>query len=80
MGLPERFRRIMEAYQVETDYGRTIEAYSGKLARDGKPRTVDFLRAGRVALVYATLDGGETGYWDRARENGRPCHANTASR
>ncbi|MGH8587835.1 MAG: DUF3450 domain-containing protein, partial [Gammaproteobacteria bacterium] len=65
VGLPERFRRIMEAYQVETDYGRTIEAYSGKLVRDGKPRTVDFLRAGRVALVYATLDGGETGYWDR---------------
>ena len=25
MGLPERFRRIMEAYQVETDYGRTIQ-------------------------------------------------------
>ncbi len=65
VGLPERFRRIMEAYQVETDYGRTLEAYSGKLERDGKPRTVDFLRAGRVALVYATLDGVETGYWDR---------------
>jgi len=65
VALPERFRRIMEAYQVETDYGRTIEAYSGKLDHDGKRRTVDFLRAGRVALVYATLDGGETGYWDR---------------
>jgi hypothetical protein len=80
VGLPERFRRIMEAYQVETDYGRTIEAYSGKLERDGKRRTVDFLRAGRVALVYATLDGGETGYWDRGtrvwktlpREYGEP--------
>ncbi len=80
VGLPERFRRIMEAYQVETDYGRTIEAYSGKLERDGKPRIVDFLRAGRVALVYATLDGGETGYWDRGtrewktlpREYGEP--------
>jgi len=80
VGLPERFRRIMEAYQVETEYGRTIEAYSGKLGRDGKPRTVDFLRAGRVALVYATLDGGETGYWDRGtrewkalpREYGEP--------
>lgn len=80
VGLPERFRRIMEAYQVETDYGRTIEAYSGKLERDGEPRIVDFLRAGRVALVYATLDGGETGYWDRGtrewktlpREYGEP--------
>ncbi|MCA1853410.1 MAG: DUF3450 domain-containing protein [Beggiatoa sp.] len=80
VGLPERYRRIMEAYQVETEYGRTIEAYSGKLAQGGKPRTVDFLRAGRVALVYATLDGAETGYWDRGtrewktlpREYGEP--------
>ncbi len=80
VGLPERFRRIMEAYQIETEYGRTIEAYSGKLEQDGKHRTVDFLRAGRVALVYATLDGSVTGYWDRAsrgwkelpREYGEP--------
>lgn len=64
--LPEKYRRLMEAYQVETEYGRTLEAYSGALELNGKRRSVDFLRAGRVALVYATLDGGETGYWDQA--------------
>ncbi len=38
----EKFRRVLEAYQIEVDYGRTIEAYSGKLAIDGQPMDVDF--------------------------------------
>jgi hypothetical protein len=65
VAISEKYRRIVEAYQVEMDYGRTIEAYEGELAGEaGDPRTVQFLRVGRVTLLYQTLDGHETGYWD----------------
>ena len=60
----ERYRRITEAYQIENEYGRTIEAYQGKLELNGKTRQVEFLRVGRVSFLYQTLDGTETGVWD----------------
>ena len=62
--ISEKFRRIVEAYQVEMDYGRTIEAYEAKLSDAADARTVLLLRVGRVGLLYQTLDGKETGYWD----------------
>lgn len=63
--LPDKFRRIMEAYQIEMDYGRNIEAYEGQLERDdGSRLTVEFLRVGRLGLYYQTLDGEQSGYWN----------------
>ena len=61
----ERYRRIMEAYQIENDFGRTIEAYRADLELGGVTRSVDFLRFGRIALLYQTQDGTETGVWDQ---------------
>jgi seryl-tRNA synthetase len=60
----EKFRRILEAYQVENEYGRTIESYRALKKTDGNEKTVDYLQVGRVAFLYQTLDGKETGAWD----------------
>ena len=64
----ERYRKIMEAYQVENEFGRTIEAYQGELNLDGKTRQVDYLRVGRVGFYYQTLDGNETGVWNQKQK------------
>jgi Protein of unknown function (DUF3450) len=62
--ISEKYRRILEAYQIELEYGRTLDAYSGRLGTGADARTVEFVRLGRVSLMYRTLDGAEVGYWD----------------
>jgi hypothetical protein len=64
----EKYRRILEAYQIEMEYGRTLDAYTGKLGEGADARTVQFVRLGRVTLMYQTLDGDETGYWNAAEK------------
>ncbi len=61
----EKFRRVMEAYQVEMDYGRTMEAYSGIHTINGQERDVEFLRLGRTALMYQTRDASMQGVWNK---------------
>jgi hypothetical protein len=67
--ISEKYRRILEAYQIELEYGRTLDAYEGRLGTGADARTVEFVRLGRVSLMYRTLDGSETGYWDAGQKN-----------
>ena len=65
----EKYRLILEAYQSELEYGRTLEAYEGHLGAGADARTVEFARLGRVTLMYRTLDGAEAGYWDAEKKD-----------
>lgn len=65
--LGEKFRRLLEAYQIEMEYGNTIEAYRAELPRGNSQKTVELLRIGRAALYYLTLDEQEAGVWDDDR-------------
>ena len=65
----EKFRKIYEAYQIENEYGRTIEAYSSSIDIDGVNLAAQFFRLGRLNLYYMTPDGDETGYWSKDDNN-----------
>lgn len=62
--IAERYRRVIEAYQIEAEYGQTIEAYEGPLSLEDRELTVDYLRVGRVGLYYLSLDRENGGIWD----------------
>ena len=53
----QRYRLIIEAYQIEAEYGRTIEAYRADVEADGQLyEDVSLLRIGRLELVFVTDD------------------------
>lgn len=65
VNVAEKFRKVTEAYQIENDYGRTIESYQGTLEVDGEERLGDFLRIGRVAFLFQTPDGAVSRLWNQ---------------
>lgn len=56
LSLATKYRSLYEAYQIELDYGRTLETYSDTLEVDGKSLMVTILRVGRVALYAMSAD------------------------
>jgi hypothetical protein len=63
ISLGEQFRLITESYKIEYGYARTLEVYRSQLGE----KTVDFIRVGRLALYYQTLDLKECGIYDLQR-------------
>ena len=66
VSVAEKFRQVLEAYKIENEYGRKIDAYKGNVDIDGVGRDVNFLRVGRIALLYQTTDTEISGAWDQA--------------
>jgi len=72
VAVSEKFSQVMRAYQIENDYGRTMEAYSDTISVGGSERIVDVLKVGRVSLMYQTQDGSETGMWNASNKAWEP--------
>jgi hypothetical protein len=63
----EKFRRVFEAYQIENEYGRTVEAYRDEIIVDGQNYNVEIFRLGRVGLYGRTADGDYTAMYSRSQ-------------
>ncbi|MCF7515074.1 MULTISPECIES: DUF3450 domain-containing protein [unclassified Pseudoalteromonas] len=60
----EKFRQVLEAYTIETDYSTTIVASQGSLEQNGKNINVDFARLGRIAYVAQSFDQKHAWVWN----------------
>ncbi len=60
----EQVRQVLEAYNIEREYGRTIETYEDAIVLDGEEKVVNILRVGRLALMYQLKDQSEAGIWN----------------
>jgi len=57
----EQVRQVLEAYNIEAEYGRKIDTYEDKLS-DGT--VVNILVIGRIGMFYQTKDERTSGRWD----------------
>lgn len=65
VSVSEKYRQLISSYQQEQEYGRTLQTYREIRDIKGKKVTVDYLRLGRLVLIYKSLDGKYMGYWDK---------------
>ena len=60
----EQFRLVLEAYEIEANYGTIFDAYQGELDLGDRTITADFVHMGRVALIAQSLDMKHAWVWN----------------
>ena len=66
VSVAEKFRKVMEAYQIENEFGWTSEFYTQTLTIDDVTRSFNMLRIGRIGLYFQSDDAKVTGRYDIA--------------
>lgn len=64
VSVAEKFRKVMEAYQIEMDYGISSEWYREELNVDGATREYNMFRVGRIGLFFQSDDTNITGWYN----------------
>jgi hypothetical protein len=62
----EKLRRVLEALQVEANYGNLAEVSQEKIVVGGGEVHADVIRVGRVSIFWRSPDGKRVGEYDRA--------------
>lgn len=75
LSVSAKFQLLLEAYQLEQAYGSSIESWRGPLQWNGEKLSVEYLRIGRVALYFQSLDGASSGYWSAEQQVWTPLAA-----
>ncbi len=65
ISVAEKFRQVLEAYNIEAEYGRNIHNYTDTVEVNGQDREVNILALGRISVMYQTKDGKHAGAWDQ---------------
>lgn len=62
----EKYRRILEAYQIELDYGIKLGVYQGKITLDDdKTIEANILYLGRISLIARNFNQDKYWAWDQ---------------
>ena len=60
----EKYRQVLEAYEIEKDYGSAVEAWQATETFDGQEITADFVHVGHIALIAQSKDLKNAWVWD----------------
>lgn len=66
----EKYRLLLNAFEIEASYGRNIRAYTEEVLIDGVPQQAEMLQIGRVALIRSV--GGELAIMTKDNQEWRP--------
>lgn len=64
LSLPEKYRQVLDAYEIEREFGYTIETYPKEIELDNTDVRVSILRIGRIGIYFQSKDGLQQGVWD----------------
>ncbi len=60
----EKYRRILDAYQIELDYGTLLEVYQGEIKVGLENIQADIFHLGRISIVARSINKMKYWSWD----------------
>lgn len=73
----EKYRLLLNAFEIESAYGRSLNAYSEEVMIDGVPQEANILQIGRVAMIRQV--GGDLAIMTNDNQTWRPVPSSMAN-